>query len=53
MDVYVCEHCLAVVDLHADEPAPVGCTACDRPGSMVEAYVSDRFARVEPVDVTS
>lgn len=53
MDVHVCENCLTVVDVRAGEPAPASCPACDRPGSIVEAYVSDRFARVEDAQVTS
>jgi rubrerythrin len=47
MDVYVCENCLALREVHADEPAPERCPSCDRPDTMVEAYVADRFARRE------
>lgn len=50
MDLYVCEKCFVVRELDADSAPPEACPACGASGSMVEAYVSERFARREPAE---
>ena len=45
MDLYICENCFAVRELAAGEKPPVRCPACNTSGPIVEAYLSDRFAR--------
>lgn len=50
MDLYVCEKCFVVREVEGETPAPGECPACGASGSMVEAYVSERFARREPAE---